>query len=359
MEQIGRDRKEIYKVDIKRRNSTITIKINGNEHSYKEEIESDDRVGEAYLIEEPILKEELDVYSEMAASQQAVEDESFDWILPEQSENDIAEYKVVKSPVDTKKKLQKTLKKQSFGPVKSILSSVLLAVVIGTSLGLVVLKLVISDTPSKEEVVAPALGETVPEKNDASGPTQQLILEPLQTYIVQGGVFSTVDSAQLMEQSVKQKGLPAQIIENNEQAILILGAADTIERAKGIANVLMEKEVEVFAKSYTLSEKTLTNLTDTEISLLKNISSTYQSLSAIASSGWTLGSIDETEIAKHKSYIQSIQKEEIESDLIASLLLNLEGAATKLESYQSKPTETLLVEAQQYLLTFIKNYLSL
>jgi stage II sporulation protein B len=353
-------------MDNHRSNRTITIKINGNEREYKEEL--------ANIIEshpeiiESAHSTELDGFSEVAATQEAV-DESFDWILPNDDDDDdeIEEYIMAKQPVEKKKKnnsvsvLKKSLQKnQASGPIKSLLFSMVLAIVIGTSFGFLVLKLVISEAKvGVNQVTTTIPQESTTDTETPVGATGTLQLEPINTFIVQGGVFSSVESAEIGAEIVKQKGVPAQIIEANGQAFLFLGLADSLDKAKAIGSSMKENDIEVFAKAYSLPDKDLTELTSMESNLLSKVEAVYQSLSSLASSAMIADKMDENVLLEQKKLLHDIDKKEIKSGKIEQLRLDLEGAIEKLSAFSQQKNNSLVIEAQQHLLSFIGTYNSL
>jgi stage II sporulation protein B len=347
-------------------NRTITIKINGNERKYKEETRNVEVESQPEK-RESVHSTELDGFSEVAVTQQTAE-ESFDWILPNNDSDDdeIEEYIIAKQPIEKKKKnnsvsnLKKSLqKKPNSGAIKSLLFSVLLAIVIGTSFGFLVLKLVISEAKVDVDQVTTIPQETTTEKENPVGATGALQLQPINTFIIQGGVFSSVEAAEIGAEAVKQKGVPAQIIEANGQAFLFLGLADSIDKAKAIGTSMKENDIEVFAKAYTLPEKELNELTSMEANLLKEIEMVYQSLSSLASSAMLSESIDENVLLEQKDLLLSIDKKEIKSNKIEQLRLDLAGSIEKLSAYNQQKNNSLVIEAQQHLLSFVGTYFNL
>lgn len=350
-----------------RNDRTITIKINGNERKYKEETRNVVVETQPEIIESA-HSTEFDGFSEVAASQQAA-DESFDWILPNNDDDDdeIEEYIIAKQPVEKKKKnnnsvsiLKKSLQKnQHSGPMKSLFFSILLAIIIGTSFGFLVLKLVISEAKIGVDQVTTIPQESTTGKDQPVGTTGTLQLQPINTFIVQGGVFSSVESAEIGAEAVKQKGVPAQIIEANGQAFLFLGLADSLDKAKAIGTNMKENDIEVFAKAYSLPVKDLSDLTGMEANLLKEIELVYQSLSSLASSAMLSESIDENVLLEQKDFLLSIDKKEIKSTKIEQLRLDLAGAIEKLSVYNQQKNNSLVIEAQQHLLSFVGTYFTL
>jgi stage II sporulation protein B len=386
MEQIGSDGEEFRLMDKQRSNRTITIKINGNEREYREvtrkkEVESRKLAVEAdqSVIDlgskkidftEPSLDSSppanLEGLTEVAAAQEAV-DESFDWILPEENDDDIDEYIIAKQPIEKKKKSNLSLfkkslpKKQDNGSIKSVFFSILLAVVIGTSFGFLVLKLVITENVDGQKVAMPSTEVTSPTDSNkpATAATGSLQIQPIETYIIQGGVFSTIESAKIEEQRVKQLGVPAQIIENNGQAFLFLGLADSLDKAKSMGAVMKANGIEVFAKGYTLPETNVTKLTEAEVKLLTEMEAVYQTLAALSADGMLSTPLNEAQLPSVKELLLSIDKQEIQSPVIEQIRLDLTGAIEKIENYQKQQTESFMIEAQQHLLSFIQSYLSL
>lgn len=344
-------------------NRTITIKINGNERKYKEKIQpQEEKIVENEIEETPT---EFDSQLEIAASQEAIE-ESFDWILPEK-DDEIDEYIIAKPQQVMKKSsvpsLKKHLHNQKSTPIKSVFLSILMAIVIGTSFGFVVLKLVISDGTVTEEAPVTTNPQETPTNNESNTPsnasTESIALTPIDTFIIQGGVFSTVESGKIEQQKVLEKGVPAQVIENNGQAILVLGVADSIANAKAIGAVLKENGIDMFAKPYSLPGKELKGLTTTESSLLNAAPGLYGTLVSLSSSGTLTESLDTNLLNEQKALLQTIDKTKLQSEKLQQLYLELEGAITKLENFNEQKQKSLITESQQHLLTVLHLYSTL
>jgi stage II sporulation protein B len=362
MEQNGRDRERRLCMDKPNNNRTITIKINGNERKYKENIQPQEEIVKNELVESTA---EFDSQNEIAASQEAI-DESFDWILPEK-DDEIDEY-IIAKPQPVKKKsngssLKKHLHNQKSAPIKSVLLSVLMAIIIGTSFGFVVLKLVISDGAVTGETTITTDPQETPTNNDnnppASSGKESLLLAPIDTFIIQGGVFSSVDSAKLEQQKVLEKGVPAQIIDNNGQALLVLGVADSIANAKAIGAGIKENGIDMFAKPYSLLGNEVKGLNSTESTLLNQAPGLYGALVSLASSSSLSGTLDSTLLNEQKALIQKIDKTKLQSEKVQQLYLELEAAITKLESFTAQKQKSLITQSQQHLLNAIQLYSTL
>ncbi|MHC0037479.1 SPOR domain-containing protein [Pseudoneobacillus sp. C159] len=347
-----------------RSNRTITIKINGTEREFSEDLQENAVEPSAESLHSSHSSEYKESFLEVAAAEQAA-DESFDWILPNHDDesDEIEEYVIAKKPVEKKRNnilsLKKNLKgKQGSGPIKSILFSIALAILIGTSFGFLVLKLVISEAKVENEVTT-IPENTSPTKQTPAGATVPLQLGAFETYIVQGGVFSSMESAKVEEQRFKGQGIPAQIIESNGQAILVVGLADSIENAKAIGGEMKAMGMDVFAKPYSVPEKDLKDLTTVEVGLLEKVGTLYQSLATLSAKGMLAKPVDGTILQELNKFLLTIDKQDIKSIKIEQMRKDLVTSIEKLTAYTQQPQHTLAVEAQQHLLTFIGTYFSL
>jgi stage II sporulation protein B len=359
-------------VDKPKRGNTIKIKLNGENQTFSEEpIQKDpesskDSFTKVISIENDF--HEQDVFLETAAAQEPV-DESFDWIIPESSENDIQEYKVVSSqnPKNSGKKKQISFStfsaKQNGGPIKSILVTAVFAILIGTSFGALMLKLVISDT-SKPAVTEPVVVDKGSNKGSesAGGKGGSSIVIGAQTaFIVQGGAFKTKDAASQAASQAKGKGLPAQSVTMNDNNFLFLGLADSIETAKALGATYKANGFEdVFAKQIPIAERTVSGINETEKSFLEAAPAIFQQLSKVTSNGIVSGSLS-SEASKEVTSLgdQLKQSEELENEKVKSLNVELSSALEKVKDFQEKKSEKSLIEAQQHLLNYLGIYHSL
>jgi stage II sporulation protein B len=348
-----------------RSNRTITIKINGAEREFTEDVKENIVEPPKDRIESSHSSELEDGFLEVAATEQAI-DESFDWILPNHEDDEIEEieeYVIAKKPVEKKRNnvlsLKKSLKgKQGTGPIKSILFSVVLAILIGTSFGFLVLKLVINEA-NVENTVTTIPEESTPAKQTPAGATVPLQLEGFETYIVQGGVFSSIDSAKIEEERFKGLGIPAQILEGNGQAILVVGIADSIESAKAIGSEIKARGIDVFAKPYPVPQKDLQDLTSVEVALLEKVGTLYQTLANLSASSMLAEPVDGTILQELNDFLLTIDKQEIKSIKIEQMRKELAATIEKLTAYSQGQKHTLAIEGQQQLLSFIGTYFSL
>lgn len=337
---------------------TITIKINGKERMIQEErnISHDHKTEGVENISYPDL--EALAKKEAAAGQEARDEDDFDWILPEIEEEDLKEYKIVSTVKNAKGKQTfnspaKKLKDKS--PIPSILLIVFLAVLFGSSLGVFLLKMVISD-PAIETSQSPPTENTSDEKTTATG-NLSVELPSIPVYLVQGGAFSNVEAANVEASTMVEKGLPAKTIEMEDKAYLFVGLANNLENAKAIGTEVKNNGTETFAKELAFGGKTVAELKESEQKLLEIAPELYQIISeasSLASLSKSLPAELQTSFEEQTKQWNTIGK--IEAESIQKLRTELDKAISNLNNYLEGQDKNQLIHVQQHLLNFLALY---
>lgn len=353
--------------------NTITIKLNGETKARHEEpaqteqetsLESTTRV-----IKIDSNKLDSEVFFETAAAQESV-DESFDWIIPESSEHDeIEEFTIADNKKTNKTSLPKIAafstnsNKKKDRNILSIIISATFAVLLGTTIGFVMLKLVIAGPTNKTGTAT--IPTVVEEKGNTTGAitgdkTNKVTLDQMTTYVIQGGVFSSNDGAKETSTEVTSKGVPAKLIEISGKQYLFLGVANSIETAKSLGNQYKaDGIVDIFAKPLLLDEKQVTGLKDKDKNFLENVPAIYQTLS-LATSTALLNNEQSTETTKAITGVEEqLKTSGLKNEKVKSIKTELTTAADKLNTYQKSKSKKSLSQAQQHLLNFLSAYYSL
>ncbi|NWQ40196.1 SPOR domain-containing protein [Bacillus sp. EB106-08-02-XG196] len=358
-------------MDKPNRGNTIKIKLNGETQTFSDEPikknqeSSKDSFTKVITIDEDNSGQ--DGFLETAAAKDPV-DESFDWIIPESSDNDIKEYKVVNSQKSNKGGKKKPVSFSTFstkrngGVFKSILVTAVFAILIGTSFGVLMLNLVISDN-SKPAVTEPAVEDTGPDKDSKAtgGKSSSIVIGAQTAFIVQGGAFSSKDAASGAANEAKGKGAPAQTLTMNEREFMFLGVADSIETAKQMESHYEANGFDdVLPKQIPIAEKTVSDINESEKFFLEAAPAIYQQLSKVTSNAIVSGSIS-SEASKEVMSIgdQLSQSADLKNEKVKNLNDEISSALGKVEAFQEKKKEDSLIEAQQHLLNFLSIYYSL
>ncbi|WP_142920437.1 hypothetical protein [Peribacillus asahii] len=202
----------------------FTIKINGQEKSFKERSASpiEEERTEAAAVESP--------------------DESFDWVLPNE---------IITAPNPKKKgKIHPYPQPRRPWKLKTPFILAIVAIVVGTSLGVLAIR-----TITAEQTVTPPI--EVEEETPAVVPPAEQTSKgaTVQTFLVQGGVFSTEEAAKEVQATLQAKKLPAEVFKMENEYYLFLGVAESLEATKELALEYKTQDVDVFWKEIRFKTK--------------------------------------------------------------------------------------------------------
>jgi stage II sporulation protein B len=266
----------------------VSIKINGRERSFYEAT-SDKRTKDDDPQIRPIRKHEIPSITEKK-NQSSVQDEpgraneeiaaakedrEFDWILPQQDKRfEEIHYDPIVSMDELRKKRKPMLGSFSFPskmkkrknhdkyPIKTLLLSIISALVIGTSFGMMVLHLFsgeigtpagVATTPT-ETVNNPSVGGAEEGAGGNQNPTASINLPALNVFVVQGGVYSSVENATPIVEQIKEEGFAGTIVNQDEKYFIFLGIGVTDLAGKAIKAPYEEQVQGTFVKALSTAE---------------------------------------------------------------------------------------------------------
>lgn len=353
------------------RRKTITIKLNGNSQS----IENNDSASNAEKSEKAIgvgenhhKIEKDEIADELAAATKESESsDHFDWILPdedafagkwEESEavQKTPEEKSKNQSIFSSKKSSIRKNKYQFNP--SMFFTILFAIVIGTGFGLMMLNLVNAE---KGELAGQTAATTPGEAKETSvaGGAESMELPDIKTFVVQGGVFNSSESAAGKKEAYSSKGIPALIKPVNDQQVLFIGLADSIEDAKQVGKQLEGKGAEVFAKEYIAAGGPLENLSAEEKKVLEISPQLFNQLTSSVTAGILSGEISGEAVEQLEAYearLSEIDDGKIKNKGVISAKDAITKAIQQANAFHSSSDDKALVQLQQHLLTFLFAY---
>ncbi|MEH7343657.1 SPOR domain-containing protein [Bacillus sp. JJ1532] len=359
-------------VEGREKGRTITIKINGEHRSYEENLVEENQKEDIKIehLQQEGRTENWDNMSleESAAAKETADDDSFDWILPEDTieETDLKEYNIAAQTKKSSKKGNGTFgqsfkKNRHKGFLTSVFITVFFAILLGTGFGFIMLKLVITENSAEIEqpvIAEPAVEEVVKQPEGS----ETAVLQPLSTFVIQGGVFSNIEAARQIEGDHIQKGIPSKVIDINGQAVLYLSIASSIEEAKEIGNQFKDKGYEAFAKPITLDEKSLEGLLAVEKKIIDAAPGIFQAIAEGATEAATKQTLSDANVDKIAAQIESIKTDkgdQIKNKGIISLNNELNHAHQQLMAYKESKDSAALTKVQQHLLEFFSVYQAL
>ncbi len=328
-------------MDKQNNKNTITIKIDGEKKEYDDE---------NLLVHNWQLGSE-----ESAAAEEKVEEDQFDWILPDEENDPLPkEYKKI-NYVQTSPKVKKSMLPKLKGSSK-IFVSLAGAIVVGVLLGLITLKVIThtdqAATPAiaiQEETSADtsASGEEAPAGNSSAFQTPVFTIP-----VLQAGVFSTLESRQAMEDTLEAKGLPTAALDFDGKQFLFVGVSGNLESAKQIGEKYKGSNVEVYAKELAFESKSI-DVTEQEKQFLEQVTSIYSLVAQESANGIMMGNAN-------TSVLDSIDKQMTEVNnlkVTEPTLVEMKNIlVTNMETLKSMSNEQQATEIQSSLLQFLVLY---
>ncbi|MBM7572025.1 hypothetical protein [Aquibacillus albus] len=190
-------------------------------------------------------------YQEQAASiENSYEPDDLVEYEKKHNSGDIDEWLNLNRPIKSHKRIPPVFKVFGFAAISATL--------IGVSLGFIMLRMFAGidnegvEAAQSTEINPPAVtstneasNQTTEESNPGnSASTTALTLDGMEAYIVQGGVFSSMDQAQVWQQHFDSVGIPTMIWENGDEYRIFAGISDSEvyldEKVSGMSNVDLE-----------------------------------------------------------------------------------------------------------------------
>ncbi|MCP3741237.1 SPOR domain-containing protein [Rossellomorea sp. BNER] len=316
----------------------ITVKINGEKTKYQEDL----------LVHDWQLGTD-----ELAAAKDRAEDDSFDWVLPDEETKSPKEYKKINYVQEKGKKKKKSFK----GGARDytiFLYPLIGAVAIGITLGFIILNVI---TEGEQSTPAIALQEEVSSKGEESGETSgsSKKIQAFSLPVLQAGVFATEESANEMQSSIESKGVPAAMISSNEQYYLFVGIGENLDTVKSFGKKLKEKNIEVYAKEFTLPEKQI-KVTANEADFINKGMNIFTTLAQESITAGLENKVNEsvvTSIEKQQSELDGLK---IKNKTLVSMKEDLTSAFKSIKEYSSTADDAHLQKARESLLSFVEKY---
>ncbi|GKU81439.1 SPOR domain-containing protein [Niallia sp. NCCP-28] len=360
---------------------TITIKINGKERPFHDKEKGSVELNSSTLIEGKNAEKFGD---EVAAGSETIDDESFDWILPNEDEmeekppilaNDSSageKNTFLKKKIKQDKGNKKSVNK---GLVPSIFFTVLFAVVLGTGFGIILLKMVSSDQQvASNPNVAVSQGETETKvekktneeaKEAAAGTETSAVTatkKDISTFIIQHIILSNENAVKQVQSQLKNEGYISQEIAVNGKIAVYLGVAGDLEEAKTWAKAIKKDKVEAFAKPITFNGGgKIKNVTKEEKSFIENSPAIYNAITVFVSSaqfGESSSAEAKKELKKQQAVLEEMKISAFKNKEVKNMAIQLNEGITKsvaLDDNGKGDTQAI----QKNLLAFLEKYVQL
>ncbi|GEN85517.1 SPOR domain-containing protein [Oceanobacillus sojae] len=136
---------------------------------------------------------------------------------------------------------------------KAILVSGVSAIFVGTIIGFILFRMFVQvDTPASAG--NPTQGTTPvaqPEKEEAESDIVTGSLDSLETYIIQAGIFSELENADPLIESLTSLDIPTVFLEKDGQFYLMAGVGPSEEAVKSLAASLANNQADLYVKKWS------------------------------------------------------------------------------------------------------------
>jgi stage II sporulation protein B len=321
-----------------KKDGKITIKINGDKKNYNEDL----------LVHNWKLGEE-----ESAAAEESAEEDSFDWVLPDE-EPAPKEFKKI-NYVQNKKGKKHFGGRQITPGIARMIYTLVGAVAVSLVFGFIILNVITDGEQSIPAIQLQEGGEAA--GNDSETPSASggsITLESINASVLQGGVFSTAESANAMKAMLEAKGIPTMMIEMEGSQYLFVGTAGDLEAAKAMGKKLSAENVEVYAKDIVLPEKKVEG-TKADADFMQKSKDVFTALAGESANAYTNGKVNDEKMSEISTLLKELEPLKV-SEGMTGLKGKLEAAGKSLKEYQSSSDLTKLIAAQQSLLSYLESY---
>jgi stage II sporulation protein B len=318
----------------------LSIKINGKERVFKEE-------------EKEEAKKSVKS-NEVAAAKE--KEEEFEWVLPE--ENNETSTKIVpiedlRKPSKNKSTVKSTSIHKKHFPLKKLFLTILLAVIVGTGFGVVLLQLITDPTPASEEDPSSMLGEdpvSIPYKQDTTNKQavgqEKLSIPSLTVLLLQGGTFKSEENRKAYATSIRTSGFVSAIFDES----VIIGVATDEETAKAIGDLYEKSGLPFHVKQVTIEGKTFSNKGDIDSKYIEQTHALFHQLVALSSQTLSGETVRDNDWEEAKNLYNKVRAQDVKNETYEKLVDRLKDSYSALQLYQDHQDEKSIWKSQQALL---------
>ncbi|MFS0861724.1 hypothetical protein [Fredinandcohnia sp. 179-A 10B2 NHS] len=354
----------------------ISIKINGKQQKVPEEqpeiepyIKVKSKKNQTFTI----------VENEEVAAAREEEEDDFTWVLPDASVKKDAtpDFEIPIIPIEDLRKTKGPSKIPHF-PKKSkssgiqvftfkqFLVSILLAVVVGTGFGVMILK-VVSDVNAGPEgaQTPPTTSEETPPPSSNNGKEEpaatdviEIQLESLSTGVIQGGKFSTLEAANTVVSQVKSSGYAASAVEQDGSFFVFMGIGADQQSIAGIKAVYESTELEYFVKAFVYEGGSYKNAAKSDSEAIATSLPLFKGLLAQSSQAFGTGTIADAEwekLSTDYAKVKEIKQDKLTEDMKA-FITQIISAYESLQTFKTGGDKKVLWQSQQAALDAFSNY---
>lgn len=338
----------------------ISIRINGKEKILLSEQELNEEVAAAKEAE----IEDFDLEEENHADEEIL-DNVIDFEERRTGKRKKRVRSQVKKPILSKKKKncfpRFRQKKQPTSYFKKLMIALIAAVIIGTGFGYILLSLFTDITSENEIDKTITNGQAVSqyavaaEESETEQATDILVptvINSMSVEVIQGGAFSSEESASQYALKIKEGGAAAVIVPESNPVLMFIGIGTSSSELEEISAYYQEKGQEIYIKRISTSAVETSRLNNQEAAFVSKGQSLFQSFISVSTEAFDSKSISEEswkDIETNFSQWTGLKPSQL-PDSLESFSEKLSTAYQALAIYRSTNDEEELWKTQQVLL---------
>ncbi|GIN71080.1 hypothetical protein J14TS2_15550 [Bacillus sp. J14TS2] len=326
--------------------STIKIKLNGKERPFEEK---------TVVHDWQAASEETSA----ASSEEMLDEEEFEWILPNEEEPEIPEFKVNHH---TESKKRPNIHRFGNGPftlgIKRTIISFVLAITVGLLLGTFFLQIMkredIQATTTAQNQVA---AEDKPGEEKKTGAGYEATLPAMAVPVLQAGVYSSKENAESAAKELTNQNYATTILEMDGKYNVFIGVAGELQEVESWEKNVKESGLDVLAKELSLKESSIKLATKEQAEQLLKEVNYFKTVAGEAVKGEVGGDVNEKVSQNGLQLIDSYKDGVYQNKEAVNLQEQLQAALKGLENSSENKEEAIKV--QQSLLNYITIYYQL
>jgi stage II sporulation protein B len=241
--------------------------------------------------------------------------------------------------------------------IKSAVFSIVMAIIVGTSFGFIVLNVIAkqkADSPQTLETALPMPVESKTSTNSATKSISEVTVSPFTVSVIQAGVFTDREAAAAYAQQLKSSSIPV-IAVGEKPVALFIGVGNDKQQLQAMNELYQQKTQSTYVKSLSFA-----NISGQRTPVIKAGEMLYAQMASISATLLGKGDV-KTDDWKNieKSYKLFISETVSNDDDVKQYVSHLKKAYSSLTAYKTNKQEVLLEKTQQELLEALKSYIAI
>lgn len=241
--------------------------------------------------------------------------------------------------------------------VKSAIFSIVMAIIVGTSFGFIVLNVIAkqkADSPQTLETALPIPIESKTSTNSATKSISEVTVSPFTVSVIQAGVFTDREAAAAYAKQLQSSSIPVVAV-GEKPVALFIGVANDKQQLQAMNELYQQKTQSTYVKSLSFA-----NISDQRTPAIKAGETLYAQMAAISAVLLGKGNVKTEDWENLKNdYKQFISKTIPNDDNVKKYVFHMKNAYSSLTAYKTNKQEELLEKTQQELLEALKSYIAI